>query len=205
MKRLPLILNAVLIIAVAVLYLLHFTSGKSNSSTGGSIISMPGNFQGSLKIAYVNIDTLMSKFSLYNQNQQKLADRQKKAEAQLNEKGSQFQSHYNDFQNKVNKGLITTADAQEMQKQLTEEQQNLYKLNDQLRQDLTEEGQVMTRQVLDEIESYLKEYTKDHPYSYIMSYSFGSAVLYANDSLDITNDVLQKLNEKFKNTEKSKK
>ena len=202
MKRLPIILNAILIVAVAVLYFLYFTSVKGKSAQQTTLAS---NYTGAMKIAYVNIDSLMNKFNLYNQNQQKLAEKQKKAEAQFNEKSSQFQAHYNDFQNRVNKGLITSADAQEMQKQLSDEQQNLVKLNDQLRQELADESTVLTRQVLNEVENFLKDYTKDHPYSYIVSYSFPGPVLYANDSLDITNEVLNLLNDKFKDTGKEKK
>ena len=205
MKRLPLILNIVLLIAVAVLYVLHFTAHQGKSSTASSLPGTVSEVKGSLKIAYINIDTLVSKYSLFKDNSSKLADKQKKMEAELNDKTGKFQKNYMDFQNKINKGLITTAEAQEIQKNLTDEQQNLVRLRDQMSQEFAEQQQVMNRQMINEIEKYLKEYTKEHPYHYIFSYSFGQSLLYANDSLEITQEVLSKLNENYKEASKTKK
>ena len=205
MKRLPIILNIVLFIAVAVLYVLHFTSHKGKSGASGSMPGTVNEIKGSLKIAFVNIDTLVSKYTLFKDNSLKLADKQKQMEAEMSEKTGKFQRSYMDYQNKINKGLVTTAEAQELQKNLTEDQQNLVKLRDQLSQEFTEQQQVMNRQMINEIEKYLKEYTKDHPYHYIFSYAFGQNLLYANDSLEITQEVLSKLNENYKEASKTKK
>jgi outer membrane protein len=205
MKRLPLILNIILLVAVAVLYVLHFTSHKGNHGMANSDQGTIADVKGPLKVAFINIDSLVSKFSLYKENAIKLTDKQKQIEAELKEKNDKFQKNAMDFQYKINKGLVTTAEAQDIQKNLTDEQQNLYKLRDQLTQDFSQEQAVMNRQMIEAIEKYLKEYTKDHPYHYIFSYSFGQNLLYANDSLEITNDVLVKLNENFKETAKSRK
>jgi outer membrane protein len=205
MKRLPLILNAVLLVAVAVLYVLHFTSHGGKTGSSGSAPGTVADVKGSLKIAFVNIDSLVSKYSLFKDNNIKLAGKQKQMEAELKDKTDKFQKNYTDFQYKVNKGLITTAEAQELQKNLGDEQQNLVKLRDQLSQEFGEQQQVMSRQMMNEIETYLKDYTKDHPYHYIFSYAFGHGLLYANDSLDITKEVLVNLNEKYKETSKAKK
>jgi outer membrane protein len=205
MKRLPIILNVILLVAVAVLYVLHFTSHKGKSGTSVSTPGTVNEIKGSLKIAFVNIDTLVSKYTLFKDNSLKLANKQKQMEAEMSEKTGKFQRSYMDYQNKINKGLVTTAEAQELQKNLTEDQQNLVKLRDQLSQEFTEQQQVMNRQMINEIEKYLKEYTKDHPYHYIFSYAFGQNLLYANDSLEITQEVLTKLNENYKEASKAKK
>jgi outer membrane protein len=205
MKRLPIILNAVLLIAVAVLYVLHFTSHNRKTGSSGSAPGTVADVKGSLKIAFVNIDSLISNYSLFKDNNIKLAGKQKQMEAELKDKTDKFQKNYTDFQYKVNKGLVTTAEAQELQKNLGDEQQNLVKLRDQLSQEFGEQQQVMNRQMMNEIETYLKDYTKDHPYHYIFSYAFGQGLLYGNDSLDITKEVLVNLNEKYKETSKAKK
>lgn len=205
MKRLPLVLNVILLIAVAILYLLHFTTHQGKTTSSGSLPGTVAEVKGSLKIAYINIDTLVSKYGLFKDNSAKLADKQKKMETELNDKTGKFQKNYMDFQNKINKGLVTTAEAQELQKNLTDEQQNLVKLRDQMSQEFAEQQQVMNRQMVNEIEKYLKEYTKDHPYHYIFSYSFGQSLLYANDSLEITQEVLNNLNQNYKEVSKTKK
>ena len=155
MKRLPIILNLVLLVAVAVLYVLHFTSKKSNSGSDGSLPGSVASVKGSLNVAYVNIDSLVSKYSLYKDNNVKLAEKQKQMEAELKDKTDKFQKNYTDFQYKVNKGLVTTAEAQELQKNLGDEQQNLVKLRDQLSQEFGEQQQVMNRQMINEIEKWV--------------------------------------------------
>ena len=129
----------------------------------------------------------------------------KQMEAELNEKTDKYQKDNTDAQYKYNKGLLTSAEAQELGKKLSDEQQNLVKLRDQLSQELAEQQQVMNRKMVNEIEKYLKDYTKLHPYHYIFSYAFGQNLLYANDSLDITKEVLFKLNENYQELNKAKK
>ena len=68
--------------------------------------------------------------------------------------------------------------------------------NDYLRQ-LQEESTVSQNKVIDYIMQYLKEYNKDKKYEYILSYSFGGGVLYADNQLDITNKVLVGINQKY--------
>ena len=205
MKRLPIILNLVLLVAVAILYVLHFTSHKGNNAATGSAPGTIADVKGSIKIAFVNIDTLISKYDLYKDNVVKLSGKQKQMEAELNEKTDKYQKDNTDAQYKYNKGLLTSAEAQELGKKLSDEQQNLVKLRDQLSQELAEQQQVMNRKMVNEIEKYLKDYTKLHPYHYIFSYAFGQNLLYANDSLDITREVLVKLNENYQELNKGKK
>jgi outer membrane protein len=202
MKRISLITNIVLALAVAVLYVLHFTS-QAGHKGGTGALTPADSYSGEMKIAYINIDSLVSNLERYNELKTKFADKQKKLEAELNDKGKQYQAHVMDFQNKVNKGLVTTNEANELQQQLGAEQQNVLALRDKLNQELAEEEQVSNRKLMNEIEEYLKVYTQEHPYHYILSYSFGGNVLYANDSLEITQDVLKNLNQQFK--EESKK
>jgi outer membrane protein len=197
MKRTSLIINIVLALAIVVLFVLHFTS-QSGNKKGSGTFSAADSFKGEIKIAYINIDSLVANLERFNDLRVKFTDKQKKLEAELNDKGKLYQNHVMDFQNKVNKGLVTTNEANELQQQLGAEQQNLLALRDKLNAELAEEEQVSNRKLMNEIEEYLKEYTLNHPYHYILSYSFGGSVLYANDSLEITQDVLTNLNQKFK-------
>jgi len=97
----------------------------------------------------------------------------------------------------VQKGLITRSRAQEMQQQLIAEQERITQLRDDLSLELMEEEQVMNRQVLFAIMEFLEEYNMKHNFQYILSNTLGGALLYANDTLDITTDVLKGLNKKY--------
>ena len=61
-----------------------------------------------------------------------LLSKQKSAEAELNSKGTQYEKGVRDYQDKVNKGLITRATAAQMEQSLTQQQQELVSLRDNL-------------------------------------------------------------------------
>jgi len=93
---------------------------------------------------------------------------------------------------------------QEIEQQLNAEGQNFQQLQMEYNQQLNEEMQVMNRKLYEDIVEFLKEYNKEHRYAYILSDSYGGGLLYAEKSLDITWDVIRKMNEKYK-AEKDKK
>jgi len=199
MKKLSVALFAVLFLAVVGLYFLHFTSGsKSTSNTStGSVAGAPAE-----GIAYVNIDSVIFKFDMFTDRREELMNKQKSAEAELNSKGTQFEKGARDYQDKVNKGLITRATAAQMEQSLTQQQQELVTLRDQLQSNLMEEEQVMNRQIIEYITKFLEENKADYNYQFILGKSFGSVVLYSDISYDISQKVIDGINKKYQTEKK---
>ena len=196
MNKKHLIIESILAVALVVLYILHFTSGKSTVSSvaatsAGTPIAHSGN------IAYVYIDSLLNNYDSYHDMRASLAQKQKSMEAELTNKGRNYEKALGDYQEKAQKGLITRSEAQKLEQQLGAEQQNLVRLRDQLNQQLAEEEQVLNRRLINDIVVYLKEYNKDGRYNFIMSNTFGGSLLNSPDSLNITKDVLKGLNEQY--------
>ena len=131
-----------------------------------------------------------------------LITKQKSAEAELNAKGGQYEKGARDYQDKVNKGLITRATAAQIEQSLVQQQQELVSLRDKLQSNLAEEEQVMNRQVLEYITKFLAENKSEYNYQYILGKSFGSVVLYGDNALDITPKVLEGINKKYKTEKK---
>jgi len=199
MKKLSIALFAVLFAAVAVLFFLQFSGNKKTKKNTLTETSADNPAKG---IAYVNIDTVVFKFNMYSDRKAELLEKQKKAEAELNSKGSQYEKGVKDYQDKVNKGLVTRATAAEIEQSLYTQQQELVNLRDKLQSDLLEEDQVMNRQILEYITTYLEEHKAEYNYHYIFGKSFGSVVLYGNASYDITQKVLDGLNLKYQTEKK---
>jgi outer membrane protein len=195
MKKLSAALFATLFLAVAVLFLLQFTGNKKEKR---NTLTEPSALINANGIAYVNIDTVVFKFNMYADRREDLLAKQKKAEAELNSKGSQYEKGVKDYQDKVNKGLVTRTTAAEIEQSLYQQQQELVSLRDKLQSDLVEEDQVMNRQILEYITTYLEENKAEFNYQYIFGKSFGSVVLYGNSACDITQKVLEGLNLKYK-------
>ena len=199
MKNLSVTLFVVLFLAVIGLYFLHFT-GTQNTKKGVTTgTQAQSTAQG---IAYVNIDSVIIKFDMFLDKRNDLITKQKSAEAELNAKGGQYEKGARDYQDKVNKGLITRANAAQIEQSLVQQQQELVSLRDKLQSNLAEEEQVMNRQVLEYITTFLAENKSEYNYQYILGKSFGSVVLYGDNALDITPKVLEGINRKYKTEKK---
>lgn len=198
MKKLSIALFAVLFVAVACLFFLHF-SGKKIAKFPKETSKAEVQAQG---IAFVNIDSVIFKFDMFFDRRADLMEKQKKAEAEYNSKENQLKKNAADAQEKVNKGLVTRAQASEMEQALYQQQQELLALQQKLQSDLVEEEQVMNRQIVDYITSYLEENKSKYNYQFILGKSFGSPVLYGDSGLDITQKVLEALNLKYKEEKK---
>lgn len=196
MKKITIALFSVLFLATAFLYVLHFTGkAKNKQGTEGETTTAKSEAQG---IAFVNIDSVIYNFDMFFDRREDLMAKQKKAEAELNSKGTQYEKNAKDFQDKVNKGLVTRATAAEMEQSLLQQQQELVTLRDNLQSNLMEEEQVMNRQIIEYITSYLEENRSEYNYQYILGKTFGSVVLYGDSALDITDKVTEALNNKYR-------
>lgn len=195
MKKLSIVLYVILFFAVAGLYFLHFSGNKKTSNTvaTGNVTGSPA--QG---VAYINIDSVIFKFDMFFDRRNELLEKQKSAEAELNSKGTQYERGAKDYQDKVSKGLVTRATAAQMEQSLLQQQQELVSLRDQLQSKLMEEEQVMNRQILEYIIKFLEEHKLEYNYQYILGKSFGGVVLYSDNSMDISQKVLDAVNLKYK-------
>jgi outer membrane protein len=191
MKKLSIILYVVLFLAVAGLYFLHFSGPKKTTSSG------PVTETSARGIAFINIDSVIFKFDMFHDKRDDLVSKQKSAEAELNSKGSQYEKGAKDYQEKVQKGLVTRATAAEMEQALMQQQQELVNLRDKLQSNLMEEEQVMNRQIIEYITKFLEENKTDYNYQYILGKSFGSVILYGDSALDITPKVIEAINKKY--------
>lgn len=193
MKNISIILNVILIIAVSLLYIDRFSGNeKSEDKTEQNVAE-------TTEIVYVNMDSLLDGYDYYNDLKMDLMKEQKKLEASLNSKGKSLERKAKEFQQKVDKHLVTNAQAQEMQSQLMREQQNLMQLKDQLSRQLMQKEQKMNKDIYEKVGEILKDYNKTSKYKLILSNTYGGTILLAEENMNITEPVLSKLNETYQN------
>ena len=198
MKKFTLIFNIVLALAVVALFVLHFTSkSKKSVATNNGKAEVSTELSASFTAAWVNVDTVLNNYDMYFDMRKELEANSRKLEAELNAKSRTFEKEAMDFQDKVQKGLVTRSEAQQLQTTLANKEQELYRLRDEMRMQLAEEEQVKLRKIQNSITEFLKEYNEDKGYHIILSSTFGGPMLYGHPALDITNDVVKGLNEKY--------
>jgi outer membrane protein len=192
MKNISLYLNIVLFIAVALLYIDRFAGNKNNTDQDADAAS------GTLaEVVYVNVDSLLNGYDLYNELKTQLIQEQQQSETSLNSKSKAYQRKAMEFQQKVEKRLVTTNQAEQMQQQLMNEQQSLLQYKEQLQMQLLEKEQAMNKQIFDKVTEYLKNYNKDSKHKIILGNTMGTNVLQADPKLDITSSVMKGLNEAY--------
>jgi len=202
--NLNLIIEIVLAIAVTILFVLHFTGRKhDNVDSATASTTVPKATPGS--IAFVNIDSVMQRYAMSDDKKAQFADKQQLYASEMNNKSNKYKNEVQDYQNKMQKHLILTSAAPGIEQQLAAEQQELLQLRDKYAAQLSNDEAVMRNQILNSIMEYLTEYNKDKGYNFILGNAFGGNILYANKALDITENVLKGLNEKYKAENKSKK
>ncbi len=205
MKNLSLGLNVVLIIAVAVLYYMFFTAHSNLEEVNTDVVLndtlVKESMAASSAVAYINVDSLLINYELYDTLETLLLERQKQLESQLNSKMQRFQREVNDFQKKVQMGsFLSQESAQRQQQELAQKEQNILILKEELSQKLANETMMMNQQLLDSVVNYVKIYNKEKKYQYILnSVSF----IHANDANNITPDIVEGLNKRYSNNTKA--
>jgi len=210
LKNTSFVINLVLVAAVAVLYYLHFKGGhmskpdEQKSGKDSSIVHVkfdPGHLKNS-KIVFVNADTLYSNYVYVKDLRKESADRQSRLESTFTQKRDKLQQDYMDLQQKASQGKLSSDQAKVEDESLMKRKAELEGMQKQMTE-LADEMQKKNTVMEEKIHQYLKEYNKNSHYSYILSYSsLGGSMLLGTDSLDITREVLNGLNEQYKEGKK---
>jgi len=195
MNKLSAVLYAALFLAVAGSYVLHFT-GKKETVKNDFVAAVSAGVSAD-GIAYINIDSVIINFDMFKDLSNELLEKQRRAETELNTRGTRFERDYRDFQDRVNRGLVTRATAEQMEQALMQQQQEFVDHRDRLQSELMEEEAVMNRQVLDYIMKFLEENKNEYNYKYVFGKTFGGVVLYSDSSLDMTAITLEGINRKY--------
>ncbi|MCS7018845.1 MAG: OmpH family outer membrane protein [Cytophagales bacterium] len=196
-QSLSLILNIVLFIAVAYLYYLHYSAKQTTTSP------IAGEGQGGEgKIAYINTDSLLSNYKFFEDMQNELAEKKSKAERQLIARGQSLQQEASSVEKRIQAGLMSNNQIKEAQQSLSQKEQELMAYRETIMAGLLEEEKVINNRLYDSLMAFLKEYNRDKKYQYIFGYTKGGGILLANDQLDITDEIVKGLNERYKKNTK---
>ena len=131
-----------------------------------------------ISIAYFQHGFGHGQWDLYYEYQQELEKKQTEKEAEFAGKTETFYQSVQDAQYKIQRGLVTRSEAEQLQQQLATDEQTLMALQNQYAAELQEEGMVKNRQMLDMIERYVAELSETNGFSYVYSYQFGGNLIY---------------------------
>lgn len=213
MKQLSLIINIVLIAAVAILFYMNISLKKSVEAMSGitsqtAVLQTPATLAANnvdlknAKIAYLNIDSLDYRYQYIIDNSKEYSNKQAAIENQLNSMAAKFQVDYQEFQQAAQAGVRGEAELNKQKAQLEQQQIDVAAKQKQL-ENLGEEVGKKRIDMLKKVSDFIAKYNNGK-YDYILAYTTAniSSVLYAKPGLDITKEIVDGLNTAYK-TQKS--
>lgn len=194
MNKIQTIINVVLAAAVIALFVLVFAGKKSAPAVATAPVA-----EGNMPIAYLNLDSLLTNYVFAQDASEKLMKKQEDARLKLNTKMRTFQNEYADFQRKLeNNAFLSRERAESEANRLQRKQEELQELEAKLTQEIMLENQELNMQLADTLTSYLKEFNADGRFHMILSNNGKDNVLMAAEGYDITNEVIDALNARYK-------
>ena len=151
-----------------------------------------------MKIAYIEVDSLMTQYDFAKDYSVTLQKKSNNARNTLTQKGNQLQAAVNNFQQKLqNNGFQSREQAAGVQTAIERQQRDLQELQARLENELANETQKFNMALRDSLNNFLTSYNKDKKFDMILSKS-GDNILFANKKFDITQDVINGLNKRYK-------
>ncbi|MDE7126316.1 MAG: OmpH family outer membrane protein, partial [Bacteroidales bacterium] len=148
-------------------------------------------------IVYVALDRILQEYDMANDLRSVVETKIQNIQAEVTRRGKKLEKDVNDFQEKMNKGLMTRSVAEVQAQKLDQQQQEFNSYAQQKQNEINEEQMVMMNQLADAIKTFLDEYNAVMQYSLILTNQGGAPVIAADTSLDITDDVLAGLNDEY--------
>jgi outer membrane protein len=196
MKNLSLILNAILFVAVGVLYFM-FLSGKKDGSA--SSVKAPSG----LKIAYINSDTVLKYYDYFKDNKSILEAKGKRLESDLQNRAQSLQNDITAYQRNVSN--LTIGQAKAVEEDLQKKQQNFRLYQQSVEQELINDQNKTNVALYGKITDFLKKYAQESNLEVVLKFDTSSDVLYGNPGIDISQDVIKGLNEQYKADQQNRK
>ena len=194
MKKTNFILNGFLALAFVLGFTQCANNGNATQETASTNVVVGSN----MKIAYVEIDSLLTKYNFWNDLNEQMIKKEENIRTTLNEKGRKLEKEAQEFQRKIeNNGFTSRERAEQEQARLLKQQQDLQELQQKLTEELAAENQKNSLQLRDSINSFLKIYNQDKGYDLIISNAGFDNLLYANPAFNITNEIVEGLNARY--------
>ncbi len=196
MKNTSLILSIVSLVAVVVFGVLSLTKGGKTADVQSEDAAVEAAASKG-DIVYVDLDRVLMEYDMANDLRSVVETKVQNIQAEVNRRGKKLENDIADFQNKIDKGLMTRSVAEAQGQKLSQQEVEFNNYAAQKQQEINEEQVVMMNQLGDAIQTFINKYNEEKQYAMILTNSGGAPVITADAALDITDDVLAGLNEEY--------
>lgn len=194
MKNLNWILHGLSLVLIC--FLLYKNFNTRPAATSNVSTSATQNSDGSTyPIAYFLSDTLLSRLDFFKKSEEDFKKKQEEMQNELKAKENNLQKEFQKLQQ--NAPNLTRNELEQGQQKLAKMEQDLLMRRENLGAQLAQETAEFNDKLHDKISSYLKELNSDGRYKYIFSVQREGNIFYSDSALDITEEMVRGLNEKY--------
>ena len=201
MKKTLIVCGAAALLALA-------ASCNQNQTAAPAAVATADSTAVAGSIVFFNMDQVMEGYDMANDLNSVFETKTSGIQAEIDRRGKKLEKDATDFQNKVDKGLLTTSVAQAQYQKLQQQQQEYQEYVVRKQQEMAEEQQVMMNQIANAIAEYIQEYNAEHQYALILTTAgaiLSTPVVAGDPKLDITEDLLAGLNAAYIKTKEASK
>ena len=196
-------LNSVLLVGLVVLYILFFSSKSCTTESKQPAVAENAESvtTSGLSIGYIDTDSLMLQYEFAVELNEKL-DNYARQENDYKDMMVRFNNDYNNF---LKTGAsLTLTEQKKTEESLKKRAEDLAKLEERLMNERTKLEnviQVDQKKMIDAVYAFVRDYNAKHQqFNVILKKSFSeSPVLYMDDDMDITREIIDGLNEEYRN------
>ncbi|MDR2971290.1 MAG: OmpH family outer membrane protein [Bacteroidales bacterium] len=194
-KLCNIISSSVLLVAVIVLYILHFITPKTHVFFPKEIVGEPGSGE----IVFVNLDTINENYDLVMILNGDIRAEMAKQDAIFAKRENDFKNSYNIFQENASAGILTQVQMEYAQNKLAQEYQQLEADKERVYDELQARQAVALYQIYDSLHAAVSRINTIRNASFVITYQNQTPfLLYTDPSKDITDHVLFELNRSYK-------
>lgn len=184
-----------LILAAAAALVLASCNNGGEKNTAAPSKTGSAEASGSVKIAYVDMDSLQNNYDFFKEAKAEMEKKSKTAQSTLQQKGQALQSAAAKFQQDIQNNKYTQQQAQNVQASLQKQQADVAALEQRLGTELQEQQASYAKAMQDSLDNFLKVYNKDKKYAFILN---KAVMLQADEAYDITKEVIEGMNKAYK-------
>ena len=188
--------NTIILCAAAMLLL--GASACSNNNKQNPEATAPVTTEGGLKVAYIDTDTLLAKYQYAIDLEQQLKEYTEQQRRYGQQQVEAFQKDYNNYLQ--NGSTMTLTQQQAKEAELKQRAEKMQTLEQELMANIAEKQTAETAKIMNAIYAFVREYNAaNQQFDIILN---KQATLYINNAMDITNEIVDGLNEEYKNLKK---
>lgn len=148
------------------------------------------------KTAYVDTTKLIQEYKEMKDVEQEFTSKSDKVKVQLDSLAQSFQTEVQAYQEKM--GGMSADQRKEIEDGLMRKQQAIQQQQQMMGNQLRQESDVVIDSIVNKVKDYVKDYGKKNDYTYIFGSNESANIMYAKEGLDITEEILEKLNADIK-------